>query len=487
MRTLKDLLFGARSERAAVIDVAQLPLDLDDLAVGPTPPPPPANDEGGTERKLKRPRRPAVRNIGALPKHLPRCEEVIEPETTVCPCCSGALHRIGEETREALDVVPAFVRVKRTIFPKYACRTCEGAIVQAKSPPRLVEGGMATTALVTHVAVSKFAWHIPLYRQAQIFKGQGVRLDRSTLALWMKRAAWWLKPLYERQLAAILAGSRVFSDETPMPVLDPGRGRTKCGQFWSHAVDDRPWGGPAPPAVAYVYADGRSMADLASQVQGFTGILQVDGYGSYKGLARRHPQIQLAFCLAHARRKFVAVYKATHAPLARDVIAAWARFMRLRRGSGGAMPPSGAPSGRPRRSRSWMALKARLMTALAELPSRSSLVEAIKYMLGHWAGLTVFLEDGRIEVDTNTVERTMRPIALGRKNALFAGSESGARTWAILASLINTAKLNDLDPQTYLADVLERMISGRTPVNRLDELLAWNWKAARAALATAAA
>ena len=147
MRTLKDLLFGARSERAAVIDVAQLPLDLDDLAVGPTPPPPPANDEGGTERKLKRPRRPAVRNIGALPKHLPRCEEVIEPETTVCPCCSGALHRIGEETREALDVVPAFVRVKRIIFPKYACRTCEGAIVQAKSPPRLVEGGMATTAL----------------------------------------------------------------------------------------------------------------------------------------------------------------------------------------------------------------------------------------------------------------------------------------------------------------------------------------------------
>jgi transposase len=302
VRTLKDLLFGARSERAAVIDVAQLPLDLDDLAVGPTPPPPPANDEGGTERKLKRPRRPALRNIGALPKHLPRCEEVIEPETTVCPCCSGALHRIGEETREALDVVPAFVRVKRTIFPKYACRTCEGAIVQAKSPPRLVEGGMATTALVTHVAVSKFAWHIPLYRQAQIFAGQGVRLDRSTLALWMKRAAWWLKPLYERQLAAILAGSRVFSDETPMPVLDPGRGRTKCGQFWSHAVDDRPWGGPAPPAVAYVYAEGRSMADLASQVQGFAGILQVDGYGSYKGLARRHPQIQLAFCLAHTIR-----------------------------------------------------------------------------------------------------------------------------------------------------------------------------------------
>src|SRR5919112_5607990 len=203
VRTLKDLLFGSRSEKAVVINLDQLPLDLEDLAVGLTPPAPPANDVGVAERKVDRPRGPAVRNIGALPKHLPRCEEVIEPETTVCPCCSGVLHRIGEETREALDVVTAAVRAKRTIIPKYACRTCEGAIVQAKSPPRLVEGGMATTALVTHVAVSKFAWHIPLYRQAQIFNGQGVRLDRSTLALWMKRAAWWLKPLYERQLAAI--------------------------------------------------------------------------------------------------------------------------------------------------------------------------------------------------------------------------------------------------------------------------------------------
>src|SRR3954464_10548152 len=371
VRTLKDLLFGARSERTAVIDVAQLPLDLDDLAVGPTPPPPPANDDAGTERKGDRPRRPAVRTIGALPKHLPRCEEVIEPETLVCPCCSGALHRIGEETREALDVVPATVRVKRTIFPKYACRTCEGAIVQAKSPPRLVEGGMATTALVTHVAVSKFAWHIPLYRQAQIFAGQGVRLDRSTLALWMKRAAWWLKPLYERQLAAILAGSRVFSDETPMPVLDPGRGRTKCGQFWSHAVDDRPWGGPAPPAVAYVYADGRSMADLASQVQGFAGILPVDGYGGYKGRARRHPQIQLAFCLAHARRKFVAVYKATHAPLARDVIAALSEVYAIEARIRGRNAAERRAVRQAETKPIMDALKARLMTALTELPSRS--------------------------------------------------------------------------------------------------------------------
>ncbi len=225
---------------------------------------------------------------------------------------------------------------------------------------------------------------------------------------------------------------------------------------------------------------------LASQVQGFEGILQVDGYGSYKGLARRHPQIQLAFCLAHARRKFVAVYKATHAPLARDVIAALSEVYAIEARIRGRSAAERRAVRQAETKPILEALKARLMTALVELPSRSSLVEAIKYMLGHWAGLTLFLEDGRIEVDTNTVERIMRPIALGRKNALFAESESGARTWAILASLVNTAKLNDLDPQTYLADVLERMISGRTPVNRLDELLAWHWKAARAALATAA-
>src|SRR4051794_5267736 len=210
------------------------------------------------------------------------------------------------------------------------------------------------------------------------------------------------------------------------------------------------------------------------------------GQPDHTCLARRHPQIQLAFCLAHARRKFVAVYKATHAPLARDVIASLGEVYATEARIRGRRAEERRAVRQAETKPILDGLKTRLMTALAELPSRSSLVEAIKYMLGHWAGLTVFLEDGRIEVDTNTVERTMRPIALGRKNALFAGSESGARTWAILASLINTAKLNDLDPQTYLADVLERMISGRTPVNRLDELLAWNWKAARDALVTAA-
>jgi transposase len=248
---------------------------------------------------------------------------VIEPETTACPCCQGRLHKIGQDVSEVLDVIPAILRVLRMIRPKYGCRDCEGAVVQAKALPRLIENSMASTALVTHVVVSKFAWFSTLYRQVQILGGHGIHLDRSTLAGWVKRTAWWLKGLYELQLRTIHAAPLFFCDETPMPVLDPGRGRTKICQFWAHAVDDRPWGGPAPPAVAYVFADGRGKAEIAAQLINYAGILQVDGYAAYKSLAkgaREAGTIRLAFCLAHARRKFVKVYKSTKSPFAQEVI-----------------------------------------------------------------------------------------------------------------------------------------------------------------------
>src|SRR5208282_777410 len=256
MQTLRDMIFGKRSERLAVVVAEQFALGLDDLEIGTTPPPanddqPAATPSGVTGKQRKK----ATRNIGALPKHLPRCEQVIEPDTTACPCCQGRLHRIGEDVSEVLDVIPAILRVLRTVRPKYGCRGCTDGVVQAKVLPRLIESGMASTALVTHVVVSKFAWYSTLYRQVQILAGHGVHLDRSTLAGWVKRTAWWLKGLYELQLRTIHAAPLFFCDETPMPVLDPGRGRTKVCQFWAHAVDDRPWGGPAPPAVAYVFAD----------------------------------------------------------------------------------------------------------------------------------------------------------------------------------------------------------------------------------------
>src|SRR5277367_6285599 len=319
--TLKTMIFGARSEKSAVIIAEQLSLGLGDAETDAALPPP-ANDDHKT-KAAPGSRNKRNRNIGALPKHLPRCDVTIEPETTACPCCTGALHRIGEDVSEVLDKVPAILRVLRFIRPKYACRACEGTVVQAKARPRLIESGMASTALVAWIAAAKFAWGSTLYRQAQILAGHGLNIDRQTLARWMKQAAWMAKGVYELQLAAMHEHPRLFCDETPMPVLDPGRGRTRTCQFWAHATDDRSWRGPAPPAVAYVFAGGRGKKEILTQLTGFEGVLQVDGYAAYASLAgdkKTSGKIRLAFCLVHARRNFVKVHKTTNSPFAKEVI-----------------------------------------------------------------------------------------------------------------------------------------------------------------------
>jgi transposase len=246
--TLKRTVYGPRSEKL-IADTAQLPLDLDDVVF--SEPPAAANDDavGPQPARPSSPRPKAARNIGALPKHLPRCEVVIEPDSKVCPCCGGSMHVIGEDVSEQLDVIPAVLQVKRIRRPRYGCRSCEGAVVQAKAPPRLVENGMATTALVTSIVVGKFSWHLPLNRQTDMLRGQGIALDRSTLVHWVIRAAWWLKPLYTLLVDIVLASPKVFCDDTPLPVLDRRRRRTRTARFWSYAIDDRPWQGPAPPAV----------------------------------------------------------------------------------------------------------------------------------------------------------------------------------------------------------------------------------------------
>lgn len=340
-----------------------------------------------------------------------------------------------------------------------------------------MDGGMATTALVAHVVVSKFAWHLPLYRQSQIFSGYGIHLDRGTLGGWVGRAAWWLRPLYDRLLAFIRSQPRVFCDETPLPRLDPGRKRTKVCQLWAQAIDDRPWQGPAPPAVGYMFAEIRGTGEIEAQLSTFDGILQVDGYAAYKSLAKRRRKsniapLQLAFCLAHARRKFVEVVA---------VIAAIAEIYRIEECIRG-MSAEQRLSVRKAESAPLMAaLRERLEMLIDEVSAKSSLGKAVAYTLAHWHGLTAFLKDGRIEVDSNVVDRSLKPVCLTRKNSLFAGSARGGETWAVLASLVNSARLNGLDPETWLADVLEQIVSGSIPVNRLDELLPWNWKADREA------
>jgi transposase len=425
---------------------------------------------------------PAKRNRGALPAELPRVEQVIDVEDKACPCCGGALHLIGEDRSETLDYVPAHFRVRVIRRPRYGCRSCEEAVVQAPAPERPIDGGMATEALLAHVLVNKYGDHLPLYRQAQIFARQGVTLDRSTLCNWVGRACWWLAPLHELVLSTVLASPKVFADDTTLPVLDPGRGRTKTGRLWCYAVDNRPWCGPGHPAAAYVYSEDRKGEHPQTHLQGFRGLLQVDGYAGFGGLVRTKTDDapQLAFCWAHARRKFYDIHVATQSPLAEEALRRIAELYAIEAEIRGT-PAENRRSLRQQRSRPLVeAMRTWLTEQLERISGRSTLAQAIRYALNHWNGLILYLDDGRLELDTNTVERAMRPVALGRKNALFAGADSGGRHWAIIATLIQTAKLNDVEPLAWLTDALQRMVAGRTKRNELASLLPWNWKAAKA-------
>jgi transposase len=428
------------------------------------------------------PTEPAKRNRGALPAHLPRIEVVIDVDGKACPCCGGMLHVIGEDRAEMLDYVPAQLRVRVIRRPRYGCRACEEAVVQAPAPERPIDGGMATEALLAHVLVNKYADHLPLYRQAQIFARQGVTLDRSTLCTWAGRACWWLAPLHELVLSTVLTSPKVFADDTTLPVLDPGRGRTKTGRLWCYAVDNRPWRGPGHPAAAYVYSEDRKGEHPATHLKGFRGVLQVDGYAGFGRLVADAGNVsRLAFCWAHARRKFYDIYAATQSPLAGEALRQIAALYEIEDEIRG-QPAEVRRRVRQQRSRPLVeAMQAWLAETLGRISGRSALAQAIRYALNHWSGLILFLDDGRLELDTNTVERAMRPVALGRKNALFAGSDSGGRHWAIIATLIQSAKLNDVDPLAWLTDVLERIVSGRTKRHELDTLLPWNWKTVKAA------
>jgi transposase len=358
-----------------------------------------------------------------------------------------------------------------------------------KAPPRPLDCGMPTSALLVHVAVMKFAWHLPLHRQVQMLAGQGIDLDVSTLVHWISRLAWWLRPLYELLTSTILTAPKIFCDDTPLPVLDRTRRRTRIARLWSYAVDDRPWGGPAPPAVVYLYAEDRRGRHVDEHLAGFNGVLQVDAYAGYNRLTRRERAggpVGLAFCLAHARRKFFEIHKATDCPVSAEALQRFGAIYAIEARIRGSSAEERLRVRQAETQKLFDALKPWLLDRLAEISVKSTLAKAIRYTLGHWSGLGLFLTDGRVEVDNNTVERTIRPISLGRKNALFAGSAGGGESWAILASVINTAKLHELDPQTYLADVLERIVCGQTKINAMSELLPWHWKAKQVQRAQAA-
>ena len=466
--SFKKALFGSKSEK---VDPAQYELELEDIetAIAQVE----AEIDADKRTAPVRPPKPRQTNRGSLPKHLERVEVVIEPER-IC-ACGTERHVIGEDVSERLDIIPAQFRVIVTRRPKYACRSCEGEIAQAPAPAHIIAGGMPTEATLAHVIVSKYADHLPLYRQAQIYSRQGIDLDRSTLAAWVGKSAFELNPVYEALMADLKRSTKLFMDETPAPVLAPGRKRTKTGYFWALARDDRPWGGDDPPGVAFTYAPGRSGQHADNILSGFSGTLQVDGYAGYNRLLKRPAQdVRLAYCWAHARRKLHDVTQSSTAPIAQEGLAQIQALYRIEKDLRG-LPADQRCAARQERSKPIIdTLELWLAQSRARVSAKSPTGEALKYIAKYWDGLILFLSDGRIELDNNTVERTIRPIALNRKNALFAGHDAGAQNWAVIASLIETCKLNGIEPHGYLSGVLTAIAAGHKQTH-INELLPWNY------------
>lgn len=470
IRKLQRHQFGKRSEK---LDEDQLALGLEDLEAAI------AGAEAAREAAQPQRKEPRAdkspRRRCKLPDHLPRVEVVVDIDDKSCPCCGGALHQIGEDVSVRLDVVPARYQVLVTRRPKYACRGCTDGVMQAPAPARLIESGIPTEALIASVLVDKYANHLPLYRQHQMLGRQGIEFDRSALADWVGRAAFLLKPIADRMLALMKKSGKLFCDETTAPILDPGRGKTKTGYLWAIARDDRAWNGPEPPAVVYVYAPSRAGAVARAALGGFTGVLQVDGYAGYNALndsTQEAPAVTLAFCWAHWRRDFFDLAEGGNAPIASEALARIAELYAIEAEIRGRSAEERRAIRAEKSKPTVDALFVFLEEKLLRISGGSELAKVIRYGKKRRDGLSRFLDDGRVEMDSNNVERLIRPLTLNRKNALFAGSDEGGTNWGVVASLIETCKLGGVEPNAYLAGVLAKLVNA-WPSSRLDDLLPW--------------
>ena len=410
-----------------------------------------------------------------IPEHIPRdLVTVAPPNGAVCDCGCGMIH-IGQQTIERMTYVPAQVRVIEETFPKYVCRNCD-KLVQAPVPKRAFEQTRFDDRLIAGLAVSKFADYIPNYRQEQIFMRSGIKLHRSTMGRLMDQAVDALLPIYDVLNADLKSSSKLLMDETTLAQLMPGTGKTKTCFVWALCRDDRRWKGNAHPGVAFHFKQSRKGEHAEEILDGFNGTLQVDGYAGYNRLTREGREggpIELAYCWAHVRRKYLDVHKATKSDKANQVFELINEIYDIERDLKG----QPADVRRAVRQVESAPLIANLLEFLLQLASqvsmKSTLGQAITYTLKLWDGLVVFLSDGRVEMDNNAVENTIRPIALLRKNALFAGSEIGGRNWAVMASLIGTCRLNGVEPYAYFTWVFEQMAKGH-PRSQYDKLLPWH-------------
>jgi transposase len=463
---LKRMHFGPRSEKYSH-DIQQLELRLEDLEANQAAAEPPPIVPAMVALKQEALRKPARR---PLPAALPREIETIAPEHEACPDCGGTLRRLGEDVSETLEYVPARFKVIRTVRPKLSCGSCS-QIVQAPAPNRPIDRGLAGPGLLAHVLVAKYADHLPLYRQADIYQREGVELDRSTLADWVGGASRTLQPLVEALKKYVLSAEKLHGDDVPVPVLEPGRGKTKTGRLWTYVRDDRPAGNEAPAAVWFAYSPDRKGERPAGHLQNYAGILQADGYAGFNKLYETGRIVEAA-CWAHVRRKFHDLYQAHRSPIAKEAIERIGQLYGIEQEIRGRSPAE-RKEVRQARSRPLLeAMQIWLKATLAKLSQKSDVAVAIRYALERWIALLRFCEDGRVEMDNNAAERALRAVAVGRKNYLFAGSDAGGERAAAIYSLLGSAKLNGIDPEAYLSAVLRRIADH--PINRIADMLPWN-------------
>ncbi|MCC7123087.1 MAG: IS66 family transposase [Gammaproteobacteria bacterium] len=461
---LKRMKFGRSSEQLEA-QIAQLELSIEDLESSAAQR---AETAGMTVPATQQPQRPIRR---ALPGHLPR-ETVMHTTACRCPDCGGELRPAGEDIAEVLEYVPARFKVIRHVRPKFSCASCD-TLQQASAPSRPIARGLAGPALLAHVFVSKYADHLPLYRQSAIYARDGVELERSTLADWVGQGTALLRPLVESLARYVRSAAKLHADDTPVPVLCPGRGTTKQGRLWTYVRDDRAAGGQEPAAVWFAYSPDRKGVHPREHLMTFRGVLQADGFAGFNGLYDRAAQPLLeAACWAHVRRKFFDVHQATHSPLALEAITMIGELYGIEEPIRGQPPALRQATRQARAGPVLEELHRWLHATLPQIPKKSELAGAIRYALSRWRALTRYRDDGRIEIDNNIAERALRAVALGRKNWLFAGSDAGGERAAAIYSLLGSAKLNGLDPEHYLRYVFERI--AEHPVNRIDELLPWH-------------
>jgi len=452
-------LFGSKSE-----GIDQLELTIEELEIdqGKRTPPP---EKTPTEPKSQPKRKP-------FPEHLSRDVMVHTPAQTDCAECGKPMRKMGEDIREVLDFVPGSFKVNRHACEKYSCRDC-GAIVEAALPPMPIDKGAPDAGLLAHILISKYCDHLPLYRQSEIYAREGVDLSRSTMAGWVGKMAELLAPLATRIEHHVLAADAIHTDDTPIPVLDPGRGKTKTGRLWTHVRDERGHGSTSPPAAFYKYSPDRKGMRPREYLKNYKGFLHADGYTGYEQLYSSSRITEVA-CMAHVRRKFFDIHKATNSPVAGEAVVRIAALYEVEKRARGKPPDERRRLRQADAKPLFEDLFEWLNKTLPSIPGRGELAKAIRYAITRMKRLKIYLKDGRLELDNNIAERSVRGIAVGKKNYLFAGSDSGGERAAVMYTLMETAKLNKIEPQIWLSHVIQNIADH--PMKKIDDFLPWNCK-----------